>query len=446
MKTLPSPSPVQLQQTKQQFAHPDDHLSYELGNAVKKLPPLYTRLLAGTISFLVLGTISWAALSKVDEVADASGQVIPSAQVQPLRAGVGGRILALAVDVTEGKHVQKGEPLVQLDPTLTQAEVHNLEQQDKLLRNDLLRLEAELIGKTQAGTSLQNQLLASHLKDFDARLKAAQAEVNRQLGVLREAQVKLSGLDLDLKYASVKEQHLRTLNRSGAVPRFDYFDAQNKVIDLEKAIATQEQQIHQAQQSYQAAKAQLESLRQQRQSEILTQIDQQHQTITVLEGKLSQAKGQQNLNTIPAPITGNIYNIQVTKGGGTVQPGQELLSIVPDGAELLLEVKLKHQDIGFVAPGMKAKVKLAPFPYQEFGTLDGTVVEVSPNAVTDKELGLVFITRIRLKQHSVRVRGQMVPLVSGTPVTADIITRQKSILSFLIEPITARWEQAFSVR
>jgi HlyD family secretion protein len=435
---------VQAQQTKRQFATAQEYLSYELGMARKSPPPLYTRLIAGGICVLVGSAIAWAALSRVDEVATATGQVIPSAQVQPMRALASG--LLRDIKVTEGKQVRKGEVLVQLDPTISQAEVERLEKLARLNRSDLARLEAERKGSTQVGTELQNQLLASRLQEFRDRRAAAEAEATRQQSLITTAQVQKARLESDLVYANTKLQGLETLKLEGAIPRFDYLDAQNRVAALQKEIAAQEQAIRQAEQAYQAAQKNAQRLASERRSEILTQIDKQHQELTDLEGKLSQAREQRNQNTIRAAVNGTVYNVQVMKAGASVQPGQELLSIVPDGEELVLDTKVSNQDIGFVRSGMRAKVKLATFPYQEFGMIEGTVVSISPNSISEKDGNLVFPTRIKLQKHSVRVKGQDIKLTPGMSASAEIVTRQKTILSFLLDPITASWDKAFSIR
>ncbi|MFN7413925.1 MAG: HlyD family efflux transporter periplasmic adaptor subunit, partial [Dolichospermum sp.] len=117
-----------------------------------------------------------------------------------------------------------------------------------------------------------------------------------------------------------------------------------------------------------------------------------------------------------------------------------------EGEEMLLEVKVLNRDIGFINQGMKAKVKIATFPFQEFGVVEGEVLQISPNAIIDKELGLVFPTRIKLSKHSLNVRGQEVEFNPGMAANAEIVTRQKSVLTFIIEPITRRFSEAFSVR
>ena len=129
-----------------------------------------------------------------------------------------------------------------------------------------------------------------------------------------------------------------------------------------------------------------------------------------------------------------------------MQPGDEVLSIVPDGEELILEANVQNQDVGFVRSGMRVKVKLATFPYQEFGMVEGTVSKVSPNAVNEQNGGLVFPVQVQLKQRSVRTSDYEVLLSPGMAASAEIVTRQKTVMSFLLDPITASWDRAFSVR
>ena len=498
MKTSLASSPAQARQTKQQFARSEDYLSYELGKAVQELPPLYTRLLSGSISLLVFGAITWAHFSKVDEVAVAPGELIASSQVRPVRSLGEGTIKA--IKVKEGDRVQKGDVLVERDSDLPQAQVDRLAKSARLIQEDLRRLEAERTGAAATGTNLQDQLLTSRFKDFEARRNAAIAEANRQLAVMNEAKVRVSRLQENLinartsvvnaktnlanaqsifdkakgllANAEKREQGLRSLIADGAVPRLDYIEAQNgviqaqagvttsedgitnaqnkvteaqdKVTSIEKEIAAQAQQVQQAQQAYQGARDQAARVGSERQSEILTQINKRNEEQATVEGELVQARKQQQQNVITAPVAGTIYSVKATRG--PVQAGEELLSILPQGEELLLEVKVLNRDIGFIREGMRAKVKLATFPFQEFGTINGEVVKVSPNATTDKDLGLVFPTRIKLDKHSINVRGQQVKLTPGMSASGEIVTRQKSVLTFLIEPVTRRFSEAFSVR
>lgn len=266
------------------------------------------------------------------------------------------------------------------------------------------------------------------------------------MSIIKTTQVKLSQLQSEFAHSNTKAEAFGSLLIDGAIPRFDYLDARNKVDSLKKEIIAQTQEIEQARQAYQAAQKNATRLESERQSEILTQIDKQQQELTDLDSKLSQAKEQHKQSTLRAAVTGTVYNIKVSKTGATVQPGDEMLSIVPDGEELILEAKVQNQDIGFVQTGMKVKIKLATFPYQEFGMVEGTISKVSPNAVNEQNVGLVFPVQVRLKQRSVRANGREVLLSPGMSATAEIVTRQKTVMSFLLDPLTASWDRAFSVR
>jgi len=498
MRSSIATNAAQARQTKERFAKPEEQLTFELGKAVQELPPLYTRLLAGTISVIVFGTIAWAYFSKVDEVATAPGELIASTQVRPVTSLGGGSIVA--VRVQEGDRVTKGQVLIQKDPDLQKTDVARLAQSTKLVQDDLQRLDAERTGGTTTGTKLQDELLNSRLQDYQARQAGAEAEANRQLALIDQAKVRLTRLqdnlvnakssfansktnlenadsirvkvESGLAIAQSREENLRTLITPGAVPRVDYLEAQerlvrantditkaqdevinarnriteaqDKVTSLEKDIAAQFQEIRQAEQAYLAARNQAQRVASERQSEILTQMNKRKEELTTVQGQLEQAQKQQALETIESPVNGTIYRVKATKG--PVQSGEELLSILPEGEEMMLEVKVLNRDIGFIRQGMKAKVKMATFPFQEFGTIAGEVAQVSPNSIVDKELGLVFPTRIKLDKHSITVQGKKVEFTPGMSATGEIVTRKKSILTFITEPVTRRFDEAFSAR
>jgi HlyD family secretion protein len=498
MKSSLLANAAQARQTKEQFAKPEDQLSYELGKAVQELPPLYTRILAGTLSLVVFGAIAWANFSKIDEVAVAPGELIASTKVRPVTSLDGGSILK--VKVQEGDFVSQGQVLIQRNPDLKQTDVNRLAQAAKLIKEDLQRLEAERIGTTSTGTKLQDELLESRLADYQARQAVTAAEANRQQAIIaqiKERQKRLQEnlvnaqtsfenaqtnlvnaqnvvvtVEKNLAIAQQREENLRTLVNPGALPRLDYLEAQerlnrantdmtrakdevtnaqnrlteikDRIASLTREIAAQDQEIRQAEQTYQGIRQQLQRLTSERQSEILTQIKQRQEELNNINGQLEQARKQKAGESITAPVAGTIYRVKATPG--PVQPGEELLSILPAGEEIILEVKVLNRDIGFIRPGMTAKVKMATFPFQEFGTVDGKVVQVSPNAVVDQELGLVFPTRIQLSQYSMSVRGEEVPFTPGMVANGEIVTRQKSVLTFIIEPVTRRFSEAFSVR
>lgn len=490
MKVSLSASPAQSRQLKQQLANPEDQLSYELGKAVQELPPFYTRLLAGGITLLTFSTITWAHFSKVDEVAMAQGKLVPYTEVRPLRALSEGSVSM--VKVHPGDAVKKDQVLVEIYPGVTETSVDGLQKEVKRIQENIARLEAESKGQAITGDPEQSQLLQARQQELKEKQAAAIAEVNRQAATITEAQARLdrfrenlgnAHLTLDnakiskqnaeknVETAKIKVQGLQTLNQENAVPHLEYLnavdqltnannqvntannqivEAENQIVTLEREVQAQADRLQQAQQAYQGAVSTAQGILPQRQSEILTQLTQQRQDLTKKLGELAVAKKQQSdRETVKAPFDGTIYDLKVTQG--PIQQGEELLRILPKDQELVLEAKVQNRDIGFIREGLHAKVKFATFPYQEFGVVEGEVVQISPDAIVERdengrETGPVFPCKIKLNRSSLKVRGRDVPFTPGMVATVDIVTRQKSILSFLTEPITKRFNEAFSVR
>jgi HlyD family secretion protein len=445
--------------TRQHLVTEQEFLSYELGKSVKELPPFYTRILGIGISTLLVGTLAWAHFSKVDEVAVASGKLTPSEQMRPVRSIGNGNILS--IHVKDGDRVQAGDVLVEKDSSITQAEIDRLEQSAQLIREDIARLEAERTGTNSTGVFLQDQFLAARLRDFESRQAGAIAEANRQLAVMNETRVQLARLQDNLASARLihanaieRESRMRELasSENGAISQFAYLSiqdelttAQNNVNSLEREIEAQAQIIQQSEQAYQATLNMSERLGSERQSEVLASLNQRRQDLAALEGQIAAARQQLALDVLQAPISGTIYNLQASVG--PVQSGEELLSLLPEGEEMILEARILNRDIGFVEPGMRVKVKIATFPFQEFGTVDGEVISISADAVMDESLGLVFPVKVKLNQQTIRTAGQIeTRLLPGMSATGEIVIRQRSVLSFILEPIAKQLSEAFSVR
>jgi len=452
----PSSSPVQAHQVREQFATEENYLSYELGKAVQDLPPVYVRLLTGGISILLLCILGWAHFSKIDEVVSASGQLITPEKIRPIRSLGVGKIGV--VHVKTGDQVQKGEVLLKQDPTLTRAEISRLEKSVQLIQDEMIRLEAERSGSTVSGVPLQDQLFTARLQDFEARQAAASAEANRQLAAINEAKIRLEGLRTNLvnsqqrlNTAYERDERMSGVESSGAISRFDYLsirdnliEAQDRVVSLESSIVAQNEIIQQAEESYQAAKNSVERLGAERQTEILSRLQQRGEELVNIEGQLEQAKRQQSLEVVTAPVTGTIYEVKASIG--PVQSGEELLSILPDGETIKLEAQVLNQDVGFIQEGMPVKVKVNTFSFQEFGTIDGTVTKISPNSVMEQNVGLVFPVEIELAQFHMNIYGEQVSLTPGLAATGEIITRRKSILMAVIEPVTKNFSKALRER
>jgi HlyD family secretion protein len=391
-----------LQQTKIEFTTDSkDDLDYELGKAVQELPPKYLRLLGVSIGALTIGAIAWAAISRTDEVAIAEGLIVPDTAVQPVQSLNNGIIQS--VDVREGQHVSQGDTLLTLKSDDVQAEVADLDRQIAAIRGQIQRITES----------------SQRVRDEKIRL----------------LKIELRGLERQLNADLDKANRLARISRQGAITRQDYLDARNEASRTQSSVNQKRQEIQQVMQ------------------EDLQTTDGSISNRSLLDKELLQlaAQRQQALKrnerlTLKSPLSGTVYSLKVAPAQAILQTGQEILTILPDNSNLMLLVNVSNQDIGFVRQGMRVKTKLATFPFQEFGTLEGVVEQISPNGIVDQKAGLIFPARVRLSRNSMRVRGKEVTLVPGMAATGEIVTRQRTILSFLLEPITKRLDEGFSVR
>ncbi len=409
MKPFLTASPAKARQTKQEFANQDAYLDYELGKAVQELPPIFTRLVGVTLSLAVFGAIAWAGFSKVDEVASAPGKVLPGEQeVQPVRSLSSGKIKYInEAKLREGQEIKKGELLIALDSNAPQADIKTLEGQAQLIRQDLQR--------------------------------ATKAAAISQEADKKKAQIEYSRLGSNLEYAKIIERKecpffASVYKELPGAYREKCRDAQNQLNNAKKSFEAQKQEIKKLNEAYKTGS--------------LSELSKREEELKSVEGRLGQANNQLQNQNIVAPIDGTVYNIKVNLSQGTVQSGEELLSVAPVGKvglEPVLEVDLPAQYQGFVNAGMRAKVKIDTFSYQEFGTVDGVVIYISPNAVSKDNSGKqVFPTRIRLKQSFLKVGEGYKTITPGMPVTGEIVMREKTVLRLLLDPITQKVDDVFS--
>lgn len=160
----------------------------------------------------------------------------------------------------------------------------------------------------------------------------------------------------------------------------------------------------------------------------------QQNRIARLEGERVSVETALRQTTLAAPASGLVTTLEVRGPGAVVQAGQTVATVAPSGTPLVVEARLHNKDIAFIEPGMTARLKFDAFPYQDYGTVEGKVTYVSPDAQEDKELGSFYKVNIAPERTSVVAKGRDIPLRPGLSVTADIITERKSVLSLILEP------------
>lgn len=365
---------------------------------------------------VVLAFVLWAAWAELDQLTRGGGQVIASSHTQVVQAVDGGILGQLRV--REGAVVQRGQLLALLEPAKAEAAHQETAARAAALRANIARLRAEVFGgQPQFGTDLNAwpEFVSNQRTLFVKR----QAAIQQELAALQTA------LDLARKEL---EMNLPLL-RSGDVSQADVLRLQRQVADLQGQITNRGNKYLQDSQA-ELAKA-------------------EEELAGVLQVK-AQRKEQLDNTRLVAPVNGIVKNVRVTTLGAVLKPGEELLSIVPAGDELVVEVKVKPADIAWLKPGLPATVKFDAWDYSIHGSFGGQVRYVSADTLSeDTRQGEQTYYRVKVALDQPRLyshKGYPIDLQPGMTAQVDIKTGSQSVLQYLTKPLTKTLSESMGER
>lgn len=412
---------------------------------VTETPPSPTgRLVMWSILTLLVVGIAWAILGHINEVAVAPGKVIPTGQVKTIQ--VKNKSIVKEIHVKEGQHVEKGETLVVMDPTSTDADYDSLNKRVAYYALDIQRLEAELNGtsfspKNDPNLELKDitaeqSLYQSRVSQHRAEMEAATNAVNQKQAALNAERVNLNKYDEMLEIAREKERRLIELTKENAISEFQLFEQTSQRINYEKTAAAQLDLINRAEAELSEAQAKLSNLDAAYKKDVMASLVESRKQYYALTEESKKADENQRLSTVVAPCSGTVYNLAVHTEGGVVTDAQPLMVIVPDGVELEFEVWAENKDIGFIKEGQEAEVKIATFNFQKFGMLTAYVDEISADSNSDKsdpEKNKRFRLLLKLDENTLKENPD-IHINPGMEVTAEIKIKEKRIIEFFLDP------------
>ena len=403
---------------------------------VTETPPSPTgRLVMWSILTLLVVGILWSVLGHINEVAVAPGKVIPTGQVKTIQ--VKNKSIVKEIHVKEGQHVEKGDTLVVMDPTSTDADYDSLNKRAAYYALDIQRLEAELNGTSFSPKSDPNlelkditaeqSLYQSRVSQHRAEMEAAANAVNQKQAALNAERVNLNKYDEMLEIAREKERRLIELTKENAISEFQLFEQTSQRINYEKTAAAQLDLINRAEAELSEAQAKLSNLDAAYKKDVMASLVESRKQYYALTEESKKADENQRLSTVVAPCSGTVYNLAVHTEGGVVTDAQPLMVIVPDGVELEFEVWAENKDIGFIKEGQEAEVKVATFNFQKFGMLTAYVDEISADSNSDKsapEKNKRFRLLLKLDENTLKENPD-IHINPGMEVTAEIKIKEK---------------------
>lgn len=414
--------------------------------------PIKARALLRVIALIIFLLLVWAAFAPLDEVARGEGKVIPSSQLQIIQSFDGG--VVQEVFVREGQVVNKGDLLLRIDPTRfistyreNRAEYLALQARaarlQALTANTPFVAPADLANEAPDIINHERNLYESNRKELDEQLTISRSQLDQRSEELNEVRAKLTQVTRSLDLATQELNVTKPLLASGAISEVEVLRLEGEVSNArgerEQALA-QESRLLLAVEESQGKLRETSLLASNKWrnelSEVLSKLASLSETSTGLADKIKYAE-------IRSPVRGTVQRVFTNTVGGVVQPGHEVIEMVPLDDQLIIEAKVSPKDIAFLHPGQEAIVKFTAYDFVVYGGLRGKVEHISADTITDEKDRTFYIVRVRTDRAGF---DPTLPIMPGMMTQVDVLTGKKTVLAYLLKPVLRAQQNAMTER
>lgn len=405
------------------------------------------RMTAWVLMIGLVLTIAWLTFGKVDVVASAPGKLIPSDSVKLIQPAEPGIVHAILV--RDGQRVRAGQPLVELDPTVSTAEAAEARKALETSQLDAARARAILDaldgrrftfaappGTAPDVAASQIALARAQLADIQGGASSNIAKRDAAVAARSEAQVQVAKLTETLPLLDEQIAANEQLLAKGYVSKLKVIEMRRQRLasarDRDAAIAT----ASRATADLATAQSAIAQATSEARSRVLTDLTKAESDARLRREELAKATQKSSLQTLVSPVDGVVAQLAVHTIGGVVEATKPIMIVVPVGGAPVADVKVLNRDVGFIKVGDEVAIKIDAFPFTRYGTLKGRVESLDSDAIADDKLGLVYPARVSFKLLRHRPLSE-IRATAGMQVTADIRTGRRSILEYLLSPIDA---------
>ncbi|MES9971426.1 MAG: HlyD family type I secretion periplasmic adaptor subunit [Candidatus Thiodiazotropha sp.] len=397
------------------------------------------------VFFIFILAVVWANWAELDEVTRGVGKVIPSSQIQVIQNLEGGILSALYVQA--GDTVEQGQVLMQLDDTRFSSSLRETQLQFWALKAKAARLQAETNnqalevppGLTDKYPALINQeqgLFNSRQKELQANRTILSKQVEQIRQEINELNVKSARLKRNLSLVNKELNLSKPLLKAGAISEVEILRLEKEVSELEGELETasltiprMKSRLEEAEQKVSEILIRFQNEAHAELNEVLAELSQLQETSIALEDRVTRT-------AVRSPVKGKVKQVMINTLGGVIQPGMELMEIVPLDDSLLVEAKVGPKDIAFLHPGQKAIVKLTAYDFAIYGALTGKVEHISADTIKEEhEQDSYYLVRVRTDKTDLGTQEKALPIIPGMQAEVDILTGKKSVLEYLFKPL-----------
>ncbi|MEX2450513.1 MAG: HlyD family type I secretion periplasmic adaptor subunit [Rhodospirillales bacterium] len=413
------------------------------------------RVFAWPIMIMVALFVAWSAFAELDEVAIATGEVVPQGQVKMIQHLEGGIIEEIFV--RDGEKVSPGTKLVQL----------NLGSGGTNRDELIVRLDSQLLAKArfQAEASGEKPVFPEDIAKRRPNLlrgeqNAYQARINQHLSTLKLLKNQVEQKQLEVQELLTRRQSIsnnlklsqqrlgmsKELLASGLTPKLEHLQLEAEVEKLDGELKSINASIPRARAAVAEASGKIEDERVRFRREAQEEANKTEQAIGRIRELLTESTEQRMRATIRSPIHGVVKNMRYHTIGGVVKAGEPIMEIVPTGEKLVVNARLNPIDRAFVESGQRVTVKLSAYDFARYGGLDGKVLMVAPDSSTDDKGNPYFRLVVETQKTYLGTREGEYPISPGMQAQVDVHTGKKSVMDYLIKPVLKLKHEAFRER
>ena len=386
----------------------------------------------------------WASVSEIEEVTRGDGKVIPSGQIQVVQNLEGGILSEILVDV--GDMVKKGQLLLRIDEkrfssSFQQNRVKYLSFLAKAARlraeasGESFEVPAEVVKEMPEIARRERELYQTRMREFESSQAIRREQISQRRQEIRELNTRLNELTRTRALIQKELDLTRPLVGQGAASEVEVLRLERQASEMAGDIAATRDSIPRAASKLQEAQLALEeeklNFHNEAKAELndtLAQLEEFSANAIALEDRLRRT-------AVRSPVNGTINRILVNTVGGVIQPGMDLIEIVPMDDTLLVEARVKPSDIAFLRPEQKAKVKFTAYDFTIYGGLDAELEHISADSITDEQGNSFYLVNVRTQKNYLGSENDPLPIIPGMVATVDILTGEKTILSYLLKPV-----------
>ncbi len=412
--------------------------------------PLHKHLILVTVFLFFCVFILWASFAKLDITARGEGQVIPSSKIQSIQNLEGGIIQQFFVK--EGDTVEKDQLLVRLTDIDAQSNLGSNEAKYLGLVAAITRLTAEVNGaKTvefpkevmeKAPQSVSEELRAfgANKDKLTGQTMVLEQQLSQRRQEINELTQRASDLQAVIAMQRERKNMVTPLIARGSAPKIEAVQIEQEIREKQTELNGALEAIPRGKSAIGEAEARIAELKSTAVAQAQMDLAAKTAEMNTVKQTLGALEDRKDRTDIKSPVKGIVKDFKINTVGGVVKPGDPILEVVPIGDQLLVEAKIKPQDIARLRPGLPAMVKFTAYDWAIYGGLKGKVVDISADTIKNEKGESFYRVRVQTDENQLKRKGEVLPIIPGMVTTVDILTGQRTIMQYLLKPVAKTLE------